>query len=833
MRIFAPPGEFFGQNLFFLMTISYNWLSEYLPGGNAGQQEKVQPERLSQILTSIGLEVEGVVPYESHKGGLKGLVAGEVLTCEKHPNADKLKLTTVNIGAAEPLKIVCGAPNVAAGQKVMVAPVGATIYPLNADPVTMKAAKIRGEESQGMICAEDEVGLGNSHEGILVLPDTVKPGTPVAELFNIYTDTIFEIGLTPNRMDAMSHWGVARDVAAYLAHHDKRNGGTQLPQVKALPAFKGKNPVEVIVENTAACPRYSGIAINNVTIAPSPQWLQDKLKSIGVKPISNIVDITNFVLHETGQPLHAFDADKIAGHKVIIKNLPPDTAFITLDGKERKLTGSDLMICDENGGMCIAGVYGGLNSGVTSATKNIFLESACFDSIGIRKTSFFHGLRTDAATRFEKGTDISATVNVLKRATELIADICGGEVASGIIDIYPEEKPKTSVTLKYHYLKKLSGKNYHPDAVKKILTALGFVIEKEDIDSLKIAVPYHKPDISLPADIVEEILRIDGLDNVAIPTSITMTPAIDENRETEVLKEKTANYLAGLGFNEILTNSITNKAYFSEAELAGVVKMKNSLSAELNIMRPQMLETGLEIVAHNLNRKNENLRLFEYGKTYAVNSKGAFEEPEHLCLYLTGKKQADAWKGKGAPNDFYTLKGVVEKLLTMAGIVNTGFSEVESPQLEYGITIVAGKETLGLIGLVSKKMTERFDVKQPVFFADLNWNLILKKSTADKVQFKPLSKFPAVQRDIAFVVSKQVSYAAVEEQVKKLNLKKLQAIQLFDVFESDKLGADKKSIAVNFTFLDEEKTLTDGEIDGWMKKIMQILEKELQAEIRK
>jgi phenylalanyl-tRNA synthetase beta chain len=815
------------------MTISYNWLSEYLPAGQTGLSDKVQPERLSQILTSIGLEVEAVEHYESHKGGLKGLVVGEVLTCEKHPNADKLKLTTVNTGAAEPLKIVCGAPNVAVGQKVIVAPIGTTIYPLNAEPLTMKAAKIRGEESQGMICAEDEVGLGNAHDGILVLPETSRPGTPVAELFNIYTDTIFEIGLTPNRMDAMSHWGVARDVSAYLAHHDKKNGGARLPAIKALPAFKGKNPLEVSVENTAACPRYSGISINNVTIAPSPQWLQDKLKSIGVKPISNIVDITNFILHETGQPLHAFDADKISGQKIIVKNLPQNTPFVTLDGKERKLNSFDLMICDNNGGMCIGGVYGGLNSGVTDVTKNIFLESACFDSITIRKTSFSHGLRTDAATRFEKGTDISATVNVLKRAVELILEICGGEVASGIIDIYPEEKPKTSVTLKYHYLKKLSGKNYHPDAVKKILTALGFVIEKEDIDSIKIAVPYHKPDISLPADIVEEILRIDGLDNVTIPTSITMTPAVEENRAAEVLKEKVANYLVGLGFNETLTNSITNKAYFSEDELASVVKMKNSLSAELNIMRPQMLETGLEIVAHNLNRKNENLRLFEYGKTYAVNGKGEFEEPEHICLYLTGKKLADGWKGKGSANDFYTLKGTVEKVLALAGISGISFDEAGSAQLEYGLTILAGKEIVGQIGLVNKKMLERFDVKQPVFFADLSWDLILKKSKADKVQFKPLSKFPAVQRDIAVIISKELKYAAVEEQVKKLNLKKLQSVQLFDVFESEKLGAGKKSIAVNFTFLDEEKTLTDGEIDGWMKKIMQLLERELQAEIRK
>ncbi|MFT4094031.1 MAG: phenylalanine--tRNA ligase subunit beta [Niabella sp.] len=808
------------------MTISYKWLSEYLP-------ETVQPERLSQILTAIGLEVEATEHYESHKGGLKGLVVGEVLTCEKHPNADKLKLTTVNTGSAAPLRIVCGAPNVAAGQKVIVAPIGTTIYPINGGPVTMKAAKIRGEESQGMICAEDEIGIGTSHEGILVLPADTAPGTPLAGHFKIYTDTIFEIGLTPNRMDAMSHWGVARDVAAYLSHHDKISRGVKLPSIKALPAFKGKNPVEVLVENTISCPRYSGISISNVTIGPSPEWLQNKLKAIGVKSISNIVDITNFILHETGQPLHAFDADKIKGNKVVIKNLPQGTPFVTLDGKERKLNDHDLMICDAEGGMCIAGVYGGQNSGVTNTTKNIFLESACFDSITIRTTSFAHGLRTDAATRFEKGTDVSATVNVLKRATELILELCGGKIASGIIDIYPGEKPQTSVTLKYHYLKKLSGKNYHPDAVKKILTALGFVIEKEDIDSLKVAVPYHKPDISLPADIVEEILRIDGLDNVTIPTSITMTPAVEENREAEVIKEKAANYLAGLGFNEILTNSITNKAYVTDAELEKVVKMQNSLSAELNIMRQQMLETGLEIIAHNLNRKNDNLRLFEYGKTYALNGKGGFDEPGHICLYLTGKNHADAWKEKGRPNDFYTLKGAIEKLLLLAGVSNISFDEAAVAQLQYGLKIVAGNKPLGHFGLVSRKMLQDFNIKQAVFFADLNWDLIVQKAKANQVQFKPVSKFPAVQRDIAIVIPKSLPYLTVEEQVKKLNLKKLQAMQLFDIFESEKLGADKKSIAVNFAFLDEEKTLTDMEIDGWMKKIMQSLERDLQAEVRK
>lgn len=808
------------------MTISYKWLSEYLP-------VKVPAERLAQILTSIGLEVEGMETYEEFKGGLKGLVVGEVLTCEPHPNADKLKLTTVNTGHGEPLKIVCGAPNVAAGQKVIVAPVGTTIYPVNHEPITMKLAKIRGEESQGMICAEDEIGLGESHAGIMVLPSDVKPGTPAADYLGTYNDTIFEIGLTPNRMDAMSHWGVARDVCAYLSHHDKKDIKPKLPATNNLPVLKGVQPLTVTVENNKACPRYSGICINNVTITESPKWLQHKLKAIGLRPINNIVDITNFIQHETGQPLHAFDADQIKGNAIVVKNLPEATSFITLDEKERKLSAEDLMICDAEGGMCIGGVFGGLHSGVTASTKNIFLESAYFDPITIRKTSFRHGLRTDAATRFEKGTDISATVKVLKRATALILEICGGDITSDVYDVYPEAKEQAQVILKFHYLKKLSGKNYHPDAVKGILQSLGFTIDKETIDAVHISVPHHKPDISLPADIVEEILRIDGLDNVEIPTSITITPAVDENIEAEALKEKVSNYFVGLGFNEILTNSITNKAYFTEEELASVVKMKNSLSAELNIMRPNMLETGLEVVAHNLSHKNNDLKLFEFGRTYAINSKGNFDEPEHLCIFLTGEKIGQNWKGKAASNDFYTLKGTVERIFALLGVNDINYDELSETQYSQGLTAKAGQQSIAKFGVLNKKVLNRFAIKQSVLHADIDWNAVLKIALKHKPAFSPISKFPAVQRDIAMVATKEMKYQAVKDAVKKLNLKKLQSMQLFDVFESEKLGADKKSLAVNFTFLDEEKTLTDGEIDNWMKKIMQGLERDLQVEIRK
>lgn len=808
------------------MTISYKWLSEYLP-------VTVEPERLSRILTSIGLEVESLEKYEEAKGGLKGLVIGEVIHTEKHPNADKLTLTRVNVGAAEPLQIVCGAPNVATGQKVVVAPVGATIYPVGGEPITMKIARIRSVESQGMICAEDEIGLGHSHAGIMVLPADLKPGTPAADYFKPYDDYIYEIGLTPNRMDAMSHWGVARDVCAYLSHHDKKDLKPKLPNGNGFKTDNTSLTIQVKVENEKACPRYSGVSIANVRIAESPQWLQQRLKSIGLRPINNLVDITNFIQHETGQPLHAFDADKIAGHTVIVKNLEDGTRFVTLDEKERTLSSEDLMICDAKEGMCMAGVFGGLHSGVTNATKNIFLESAFFDAVTIRKTSFRHGLRTDAATRFEKGTDISATVSVLKRAANLIKEICGGEIASEIVDIYPEKNEKVQVAIKYHYLKKLSGKNYHPDAVKNILISLGFEIAKEGIDELRVAVPYHKPDISLPADLVEEVLRIDGLDNVAIPDAITITPSTEENYATEVYRDKAANYLTGLGFYEIMTNSITNSAYFSEAELEGSVKMLNNLSAELNILRPFMLETGLEAISHNLNRRNYDLRFFEYGKTYHTTGSGKYSEPEHLCLYITGKNQEDSWRGKGTDADFYVLKGAVVNLLQLLGVKEASWHPLDHPKFEGGLQASINGQVIVQAGAVNKKSLARFDIKQPVFFADLNWDVLSRMAAGYKPAFQAIPKFPSVQRDLAIVVGLQLTYGEVEKAVQRIRLGKLQQLKLFDIFESEKLGKDKKSMAISFTFLDEEKTLTDKEIDGWMNKIMTTLEKELQAEIRK
>ncbi len=822
------------------MTISYKWLSEYLP-------VTVESEKLSRILTSIGLEVENMQQFEEVKGGLKGLIIGEVLTIEKHPNADKLTLTTVNIGADTPLNIVCGAPNVAAGQKVVVAPVGATIYPSTGEPITMAQRKIRGSESQGMICAEDEIGMGTSHDGILVLPNDVAIGTAAAEYFQPYSDIIYEIGLTPNRMDAMSHLGVARDVCAWLSLHDKKNLPAGQENIKAkLPfknGFKADNnslPVSVTVENLQACPRYSGVSISNVTIAESPKWLQQKLKAIGLRPINNIVDITNFIQHETGQPLHAFDLDKIAGRKVIVKNLAEGTPFITLDEKERKLNADDLMICDEKEGMCIAGVFGGLHSGVTDTTKAIFLESACFDGITLRKTSFRHNLRTDAASRFEKGTDISATVNVLKRAAWMIKEICSGEIASEIVDIYPNPKPKNEVAVKWHYIKKLSGKNYHPDTVKDILTSLGFETIKEGIDDLRVAVPFHKPDISLPADIVEEIVRIDGLDNIEIPDTITITPSVEEHYENEVLKEKVANYLAGHGFNEMMTNSITNAAYYSEEEQKSMVAMKNSLSAELNILRGSLFETAMEVVAHNLNHRNNNLRLFEFGKTYSTSGTGKYEEKEALCIVISGNDHENSWKQKSSAADIYTLKGAIESTVKALGLKISQTEENSHSKLdnyfEHKIT-AANRQTknitIAAAGQVKKTIAEKFGIKQPVFYATLNWIELINLAKKQNTPVSELPKYPAVQRDLAMIVAKDLKWEQVQQTLQKIKLANLKEVNLFDIFESEKLGADKKSLAINFTFLDEEKTLTDKEIDGWMKKILASLETELNAEIRK
>jgi phenylalanyl-tRNA synthetase beta chain len=815
------------------MTISYNWLKEYLPAEQSGLQEILEPEKLGKILTSIGLEVESMEIFEEVKGGLKGLTIGEVLECQKHPDADKLSLTKVNIGGNEPLQIVCGAPNVATGQKVVVATIGATIYPTTGEPITMKKAKIRGAESHGMICAEDEIGLGASHAGIMVLPADAKVGTPAAEYFNTYTDIIFEIGLTPNRMDAMCHWGVAKDVVAYLSHHNKKDTAVKSPFKNNFKVDHQGLQIEVVIENTTACQRYAGVSIQGVTISDSPKWLQQKLKSVGLRPINNIVDVTNFILHETGQPLHAFDADAIKGNKVIVKNLPQSTPFITLDEKERKLSATDLMICNTEAPMCIGGVFGGLHSGVTTTTKNIFLESAWFNPSDIRKTALHHGLRTDAATRFEKGVDISNTVHVLKRAAMLIKEIAGGEIASDVVDVYPNPKEKTEVGLKYHYLKKLSGKNYHGDTVKNILSSLGFELIKEGLDELWVKVPFSKPDISIAADLVEEIMRIDGLDNVDIPQTISIAPAVETLGHETAYKEKVADYLTGLGFNEIFTNSITNSIYFSEETLLTSVKMINNLSEELNIMRPSMLETGLETVAYNLNRKNNSLQFFEFGKTYTANETGKYAEQNHLCLFVTGNKTQAGWNQKPQKTDFYFIKGIIEKIAAITGLTISEFSASTHEKLEAAAEIKIKNQPVIIMGTVNKATAIKLGCKQTVFFADIDWDKLLELNKSNQLRFTEITKFPAVQRDLSLVVDKTIAYQQIEKTTQAVKLNKLKTVGLFDVFESEKLGAGKKSMAVSFTFLDEEKTLTDTEVDTMMNKLIVAYEQELGAEVRK
>jgi phenylalanyl-tRNA synthetase beta chain len=808
------------------MTISYNWLSEYLP-------VTVDPERLSRILTAVGLEVESMEAFEEVKGSLQGLIIGEVLEALPHPNADKLRLTQVNVGGPGPLKIVCGAPNVAAGQRVVVAIVGTTIYPSTGDPMTMKLAKIRGEESHGMICAEDEIGMGTSHDGILVLPEDAPIGTAAADYFKPYTDTIYEIGLTPNRADAMSHWGVARDVCAYLSHHDKKGTKPVLPSTNNIKPDNTSLPIAVTIENSAACLRYSGVTLAGIEVKPSPKWMQDRLKAIGLRPIHNIVDITNYIQHETGQPLHAFDLDAITGAQIVVKNLPEGTPFITLDEKERKLSANDLMICNASEGMCIAGVFGGRKSGVSAETKNIFLESAFFDPGTIRKTSFRHNLRTDAATRFEKGVDVSNTVNVLKRAAALVKELAGGVIASDFVDVYPAPEPKKEVILKNQYLKKLSGKNYHPETIKNILENLGFRIIKEGMDALSVEVPYHKRDVSLPADVVEEILRIDGLDNIVIPTAITMSPSVEENYRPESLKQKLADALVGMGFHELLTNSITNSAYFNEEQQGKAVRLVNSLTTELDVLRPSMLPTALEVLAFNINRRQIDLRCFEFGKTYSTTGIGQYSEQNHLCLYITGQVMPQSWKGKAVPADLYYVTGIVEVLLRLAGIHAEPVVGEEVPGFGDSVQYRQNGKTLAVAGPVATTEMRRFDLKAPVFVADIDWDALMNAALPVKIQYREVARFPAVERDLALVVPTSMTYAAIRGQVDKLRLKQLRTLRLFDLFESEKLGAGKKSMAVNFTFLDEEKTLTDKEIDSWMQKIMGSLEKELGAEIRR
>lgn len=801
------------------MQIAYSWLLNYLP-------QPVAVDELSAILTNIGLEVEAVEKAENIPGGLAGLVIGYVETCAPHPNADKLSVTTVNIGTGTLLPIVCGAPNVAAGQKVIVAPVGTTVHPLNGEAFLIKKAKIRGEASEGMICAEDEIGLGESHDGIMILPEDAVTGTLAKDYFNIPdSDYTIHIGLTPNRSDGNSHIGVARDVCAYMIHHKGGDWAVQYPESETDLNGNGTLPVTIDVEARDACPRYAGITIANVQVQASPDWLKDHLQTIGVRSINNVVDITNYVLHEYGQPLHAFDYDKIAGHKIVVKHLNEGDKFITLDDKERTLRQEDLMICDAEKGLCIAGVFGGAGSGVSPATKNIFLESAYFLPRSIRRTSMHHGLRTDAATHFEKGVDVAQVIPALKRAAALIVTIAGGTIASGLQDHYPQPSAAHKITVQYQYINNICGKEYAPEAVDKILAALGFTLLNKTADFLELEVPSNKPDVKQPADIAEEVLRIDGLDNVEIPSRLNISLHRRPAPASRKWKEKMATYLTAAGLQEIVTNSITNSKYYSED--VPVVKMINSLSSELDIMRPEMLESGLEVIAYNANRKSSDLKLYEFGNIYRQESVGKYKQSAKLAIWITGNSKEQHWQHPVQKTDIYYIKGLIQNLFTLCGI-----RKIQESEDEGSIAWKRGKQVIGHAKQIATDKLKKFEVKQEVFYAEIDIEAFVEAAEGVKVKYTELPKYPSMRRDLALILDKNVPYNDVLNIAQSRKWDALKSYDLFDVFESEKIGNDKKSLAMSFTFQLNERTLTDEEVDIMMKELMEAYQKNLQAIVR-
>ncbi|HRG79714.1 MAG TPA: phenylalanine--tRNA ligase subunit beta [Cyclobacteriaceae bacterium] len=810
------------------MKISYHWLKQYIDIPETA-------EEIGHVLTATGLEVESVEPFETVKGGLKGLVIGEVLTCSKHPNADKLSITTVNVGE-KVLPIVCGAANVAAGQKVVVALPGTTVYPTKGESFTIKAAKIRGEVSEGMICAEDEIGLGDSHAGIIVLTTDAPNGTPASKFFNVESDYVLEIGLTPNRADAASHIGVARDIKA------SKKRAIKLPSVESFKSDNKNLTIPVEVENTQACPRYSGVTISGVTISDSPDWLKNRLKSIGLSPINNIVDITNFVLHETGQPLHAFDADKITGKKVIVKTLPAGSKFRTLDDKERTLTNLDLMICNTEEPMCIAGVFGGIKSGISSTTKNIFLESACFSPDYIRKTGMHHQLKTDASFRFERGTDPNLTVYALKRAALLIKEIAGGLISSDIIDVYPVKIENRLIPIKDKNINRLIGKTIAREETFAILEALDISIVHKDDKSFTVSVPPYRVDVIQEADVVEEILRIYGFNNIEL-SEIAGTDYLAEFPDKDINKFKRAlgAMLVGNGFYEILTNSLTNAAYQQKHGLTfsgSPVEILNKLSEEQGILRQTMLFTGLEVCGYNINRKQKDLKLYEFGKIYwkqepaAGESKSIYKEEERLALYVTGNFETENWQNKSRSISYFDLAQQVVQLLEKSSVVNIKQEKLTDPLFDYGMRLMKGTKEIGKLGKVKTALIKDFGIKQEIFYADLSTALLFK-SANPKFVVQEVPKFPEVRRDLSLVLDKQVTFDEIRELVLNTEKKLIKEIIAFDVYEGDKIPAGKKAYALGFTLLDENKTLTDEEIEKVMTRLMGAFEGKMGAVIRK
>lgn len=800
------------------MKISYNWLKQYVDIPET-------PEEIGKVLTSTGLEVEHVDEHESVKGGLKGLVVGHVLEAKKHPNADKLSLTLVDVGGPRPLPIVCGAPNVAAGQKVVVAVPGTIVNPVKGEPFEIKVAKIRGEQSEGMICAEDEIGLGESHAGIMVLDASAKVGTPAPEYFGVHSDHVIEIGLTPNRADAASHVGVARDIKAAL----KRT--LRLPSIEKFHVADKSLTIPVVVENAEACPRYSGVTITGLTVKESPKWLKDRLTAIGLTPINNIVDITNFICHELGQPMHAFDADKIGGQKIVVKTLPAGTKFVTLDGKERTLTATDLMICDGNSkGMCIGGVFGGIGSGITAGTTRIFLESAYFSPAWIRKTGMTHQLKTDASFRYERGIDPNNTVFALKRAAMLICEVAGGKVSSDVIDVYPGKIDDTTFTVKVSNINRLIGKEIPLDEICGILERLDIRVTNRRPGVFDVSVPPYRVDVKQEADIVEEILRIYGLNNIELADEvgadfISGFPAKDVDK----YREAVGTLLAANGFYEIMTNSLVHAKY---KVLGGdPVEILNKLSEEQAILRTTMLVTGLEVCAFNINRKQKDLKLFEFGKVYGKTG-GKYHEQERLALYLTGQYEADNWQRAARGVSYHDLSRYVANVLSKSAVVNAKFESMSDPAFEYGVRIVRGDNEIGKMGKVKSSFQKDFGIKQEIFYADLDVSLLFNFANP-KFDVQDVPKFPEVRRDLSLVLDRHVAYREIEELVRSTERKLVKDIIVFDVYEGDKIPPGKKAYALGFTLQDGAKTLTDEEIDKTMSRLIGAFETKMHALIRK
>lgn len=810
------------------MKISHNWLKEYLPSKLALD---LPIEELSDILTNIGLEVEGVESFQSVKGGLEGVVIGKVLSSHKHPDADKLSVCSVDIGADEAVQIVCGAPNVAEGQKVPVATVGCTLYS-DQEEFTIKKAKIRGELSMGMICAEDELGLGNSHDGIMVLSADAKTGSPAADYFKIETDTIFEIGLTPNRIDAASHMGVARDLAAYLSQ--TRRTVLKKPSLDKFNIDNHKLIMDVSIAEEAGCKRYSGLCISGVSVGESPDWLQTRLRSIGQTPINNIVDITNYVLHESGQPLHAFDAAAITGKEVVVRCLPAGTKFVSLDGLERTLLDSDLMICNRDEGMCIAGVFGGEASGVSNETKDIFLESACFDPVYIRKSAKHHLLNTDASFRFERGTDPNNTVWALKRAAMLIKEIAGGTISSEVVDLYPEAVEDFQVEILFSNIDRLIGNPIKPKTVRSILESLDMIVEVENEKGMLLRIPPYRVDVQREADVIEEILRIYGFNRVEIGTGLRSTLTWSEKPDKEKLVNMVSDLLSDNGFYEMKSNSLTRTAYHDtkDQEDPTAVRILNPLSQDLALMRKNLLFGGLEAVAYNINRKNNDLKLYEFGYTYF--KEDAYREEHRMGIFMSGKSTPGNWTQKATDVSFPALKRYVESVLMKTGIdpVSLETSGVSNPHYAEGQAYLRGEKTLVEFGKIAPSLLKEFDIKQEVYAAEFNWDLLLKALSKHRILFKALPRFQVVNRDFSLLLDQGVTFESLRKLAFKTERKLLKQVNLFDVYEGDKIEAGKKSYALSFTLLDENKTLTDKQIDKVMMGIARAFEKEFGAQVR-